>query len=170
MQQTMLALGALLILVTLTLNQQRSAFLVQKNAYLREMESATADFAEKRFHEVTAGLAFDNARVGMTILDTGTDDLTTEANFGPDPGDTGIDDIDDLHAVVDTTAHMLNNETFEIKATYSVRYVDPDNGTHSSTPTLAKEFYIEAIALDAIGEARAEYHFRKVVAITDYIN
>ena len=170
MQQSMLALGALLILVTLTLNQQRSAFLVQKNAYLREMESATADFAQKRFHEVTANLAFDEQRVGMTILDTGTSDLTPKLSLGKDGAEATIDDIDDLHTVVDTTTHELNKEQFEIRSEYSVQYVDPDDGTPSNTPTLAKEFTIDALALDAVGQARARYRFQKVVVISDYVN
>ncbi len=115
----MLSLGALLILVTLTLNQQRSAFLVQKNAYLREMETAAADFARVRLHEVTE-LDFDEARVGMTILDTNLSDLTPIAGFGADGGEVTPDDLDDLHEVTDTTSHFLNNEQFQIKATYSV--------------------------------------------------
>ena len=98
MHQTMLAMGALLILVTLTLNQQRAAFLVQKNAYLRELESAAADHARMRLHEITE-MDFDEARVGMTTLNTNTNDLTPSLNLGPDPGETpaNFDDIDDFH-------------------------------------------------------------------------
>ena len=170
----MLAMGALLILVTLSLNQQRSAFLVQKNAYLREMESAAADFAKVRLHEITQR-DFDESRVNMTILDTGLSDLTPLASFGyeggEDPADwTTLDDLDDFDGLVDTTAHALNNEQFTIKGEYSVRYVKAVDGDSSSVPTLAKEIQIQATALDGIGQAQAVVRFQKMVVITDYIN
>ena len=135
MHQTMLAMGALLILVTLTLNQQRAAFLVQKNAYLRELESAAADHARMRLHEITE-MDFDEARVGMTTLNTNTNDLTPSLNLGPDPGETpaNFDDIDDFHNLVDTTSRTLNDELFTFRSTYTVRYVEPD-GDVTLTPS-----------------------------------
>ncbi len=174
MQQTLLALGALLILVTLSLNQQRSAFLVQRSAYLREMESAAADYARMRLHEITEK-EFDENRVGMSVLNTGTTDLTPFASFGVDGGEDPLDpltfnDIDDFHAFTDTTDHVLNNETFVVRSTYSVQYVVPDDGTISGAPTLAKEFTVDVETLDSIGEARARVRFQKVIAISDYIN
>ena len=170
----MLALGALLILVTLSLNQQRSAFLVQRSAYLREMESAAADYARMRLHEITEK-EFDENRVGMTVLDTGTSDLTPFTSFGVDGGEDPTDpltfnDIDDFHAFSDTTNHVLNNETFRLRSTYSVQYVEPDDGSSSAVPTLAKEFTIDVETLDAIGEARARVRFQEVIAISDYID
>lgn len=170
----MLALGALLILVTLTLNQQRSAFLLQKNAYLREMESAAADFAKKRLHEISIK-DFDEARTGMTVLDPGLTDLTTFANFGTDPGENAyseltLDDIDDFHLHVDTTAHELNNEQFQIRAEYAVRYVQPNGEVSTTGPTLAKEVTVDARTLDTAGAARAHVRFQKVIVISDYIN
>ena len=174
MQQTMLALGALLILVTLTLNQQRSAFLLQKNAYLREMETAAADFAKKRLHEISIK-DFDEARTGMTILDPGLTDLTTFANFGADPGENvydffTLDDIDDFHGHADTTLHLLNGEEFQIVANYDVRYVKPDGDESLTGPTLAKEVTVDARTLDSVGAARAQVSFQKVIVISDYIN
>ena len=161
----MLALGALLILVTLSLNQQRSAFLVQRSAYLREMESAAADYARMRLHEITEK-EFDENRVGMTVLDTGTSDLTPFTSFGVDGGEDPTDpltfnDIDDFHAFSDT---------FRLRSTYSVQYVEPDDGSSSAVPTLAKEFTIDVETLDAIGEARARVRFQEVIAISDYID
>lgn len=175
MQQTMLALGALLILVTLTLNQQRSAFLLQKNAYLREMESAAADFAKKRLHEISIK-DFDEARTGMDILDPGVTDLTTYADFGTDPGENvynelTLDDIDDFHNHVDTTAHQLNNEEFQIRASYSVQYVEPDGtSTQTTAPTVAKQVTVDAVTLDSAGAARAHVRFQKVIVVSDYID
>lgn len=172
MQQTMLAMGALLILVTLSMNQQRSAFLVQKNAYLREMESAAADFAKIRLHEITQA-DFDEARVNMTILDTGVSDLTLATNFGTDPGEVNIadfDDLDDFAGYVDTTTHQLNLENFEIRSEFSVRYVQASDGKEASSPTLAKEVQIEATVLDRIGQAQAVVRLQKMVVITDYLN
>lgn len=167
MQQTLLALGALLILVTLTLNQKRSVFLVQKNAFHRELEAASADFAQKRLHEIVSGLAFDDQRVGITSLNTSTSDLTAIADLGADAGD--LDDIDDLHNTVDTTLHELNKEAFRIRANYSVRYVLP-NGNPAPSPTLAKEITVEAETLDSIGEARGKVRFQKIVVISDFVH
>ncbi len=169
MQQTMLALGALLILVTLTLNQQRSVILVQKNAYLREMESAAADFAQMRLHQITEK-DFDEARVGMTVLNTNTLDLTPSASFGAETGETSFatfDDIDDFHAFSDTTTHEMNDEEFVIRAEYAVRYVLPD-GTPTTTQTLAKEFTVNAETLDGAGFALGRVSFSKIIVISDY--
>lgn len=166
----MLAMGALLILVTLTLNQQRAAFLVQKNAYLRELETAAADHARMRLHEITQR-DFDEARIGMTSLNTTTTDLTPSLNLGPDGGETSaalFDDIDDFHNHVDTTQRMLNDELFTFRSTYTVRYVQPD-GDVTLTPTLAKEFIIDVESLDFVGDStRAIVRFQKVVAVSDY--
>ncbi len=175
MQQTMLAMGALLILVTLSMNQQRSAFLVQKSAYLREMESAAADFAKDRLHEVTEQAFFDEARVNMTILDTGVSDLTPIASFGIEGAEnladiSTLDDHDDFDGFVDTTTHQLNLESFEIVSEFSVRYVQASDGREATTPTLAKEVQIKATVLDRIGEAHAVARLQKMVVITDYLN
>ncbi|MEM8488368.1 MAG: hypothetical protein AAF564_22655 [Bacteroidota bacterium] len=175
MQQTMLAMGALLILVTLSMNQQRSAFLVQKSAYLREMESAAADFAKVRLHEVTEQAFFDEARVNMAILDTGVSDLTPPASFGTDPSEDAtniadFDDLDDFEGFVDTTMHQLNLEQFQIRSEFSVRYVQASDGKGVTFPTLAKEVQIEATVLDRIGEAQAVVRLQKMVVITDYLN
>ena len=166
----MLAMGALLILVTLTMNQQRAAFLVQKKAYLRELESAAADHARMRLHEITEK-EFDEARVGMTTLNTNTIDLTPALSLGPD--DAGevnfvtFNDIDDFHLHVDTMQRSLNDEIFTFRSTYSVRYVEP-NGDSTMTPTLAKEFTINVESLDSFGDARARVRFQKVIAVSDY--
>ena len=172
MQQTMLAVGALLIVITLTLNQQRSIFLVQQNAYLRELESVASDFAKKQLHDVTESVAFDEARLGMAALLTATSDLTNQASFGPDAGEVWpFDDVDDYHAYVDTTTHVINQESYQLRSSYSVQYVDPVTAVAAApgVKTLAKEVTINVETLDSIGAAVARISFQKVVVISDYL-
>ncbi len=169
----MLAVGALLIVITLTLNQQRSIFLIQRNAYLRELESVAADFAKKQLHDVTEGVAFDEARIGMAALLTTTSDLTHQGSFGPDAGEVfaSFDDVDDFHAYADTSTHVINNESYQLSSSYVVRYVDPVTAVEAApgVKTLAKEVTINVETLDSIGAAVARVSFQKVVVISDYL-
>ena len=175
----MLALGALLILVTLTLNQQRSIFLVQRSAYLREVESAAADYGAARLHQIAETVAYDEQRIGMTTLDSNTGDLTPDASFGPDGSETPgtFDDLDDFDGFVESNiTHTLSDEQYRFRATYSVRYVDPDNPDPNpngvpSGNTLAKELMVlveSADSLATINDVVARVVVKKVVAITDY--
>ncbi len=172
-QQSILALGALLILITVSLNQQRSTYLVHQSAYLREMESAASDLAKLRIHQITEGFAYDEARVGMSVLDTAVGDLTPPASLGPDAGEgpVSFDDIDDFNGHVDTLTHTLSNETYLFEATYTVRYVDPVTAdTTSLTRALAKQVIADVVSLDKVGHSAARVSFKKTVAITDFDN
>ena len=179
MQQTILALGALLILVTLTVNQQRSIFLVQRGAYLRELESAAADYGEARLRQIAETMAFDEQRVGMTVIDTNTGDLTPDAAFGPDGTETfaTFDDLDDFDGYVETdVTHTLSDEQYRFRATYNVRYVDPENPDPDPNGipagnTLAKEIMVLVESFDpltSVDDVVARVVVKKVVTISDY--
>ena len=173
-QQTMLALGALLILTTLTLNQQKSIFLVQRGAYVREIESAATDYAKIRLHQITEGLAFDEARIGMSVIDTGTNDLTLPLSLGTEGVEDAtdkltFDDIDDYNGFSETEAHTLSNETYFLRADYTVKYVNPVTAdTSSAARTLAKQVIINVASVDSVGSATARVSFKKTVAISDF--
>lgn len=174
-QQTMLAMGALLILSTLSINQQKSIFLLQKNAYVRELESVAVDWAKVRLHEIAEGEAFDEARISMTILDPDTGDLTLPASLGAEGGESTLgdfDDIDDYDGFVEIdTTHTLSNETYALQATYTVRYVDPLTAdTSSATRTLAKQIIADVVSLNSVGNATAHVTFKKTVTLSDYVD
>lgn len=172
--QTMLAMGALLILSTLSINQQKSIFLLQQGAHVRELESAAADWAKVRLHQIADGEAFDETRLSMTVLDTGTGDLTAPAALGADAGESVVgdfDDIDDYDGFVEDVTHTLSNETYALRATYTVRYVDPLTAdTSSAARTLAKQIIADVVSRDSVGYATAQVTFKKTVTISDYVN
>ena len=172
--QTMLAMGAMLILSTLSINQQKSIFLLQQGAQVRELESAAADWAKVRLHEIAEGEAFDEARLSMTVLDPDTGDLTAPTLLGSDSGESNaalFDDIDDYDGYVEDFTHTLSNETYALRATYIVRYVDPITAdTTSAAQTLAKQIIAHVVSRDSVGHKSAQVTFKKTVAISDYVN
>ena len=171
--QTLLAMGALLILSTLSINQQKSIFLLQKGAYIRELESAAADWAKVRLHEIAEAEAFDEARLSMTVLDPGISDLTLPSSLGKDAGEVGVadfDDIDDYDGYVEDFTHTLSNETYALRAIYTVRYIDPLTAdTSSVSQTLAKQIIANVVSRDSIGHSTARVTFKKTVTISDYV-
>ena len=172
--QTTLALGALLILSTLSINQQRSIFLLQKDAYVRELESAAIDWVKVRLHQIAEGNAFDEERLSMTVLDPNTSDLTMPASLGKDDGEIHVsdfDDIDDYDGLIEDFTHTLSNEKYGLRATYTVRYVDPLTADTSSVArTLAKQIIADVVSTDSIGTTTAHIIFKKTVALSDYVN
>jgi hypothetical protein len=177
MQQTLLALGALLIVTTISMNQQRSIFMLQRTAYLRELEAAASDYAQLRLSEV-ASLAFDEARIGMATLNTDISDLTASPSFGVEGGETAgtpatFDDIDDFHGYVDSTVtHTLSNETYRLRATYTVQYVDPISpGTvpPGGFKSLIKVVIVTVETREAIDEGYVRIIERRSIAISDYV-
>ena len=176
MQQTLFVLGALSIIMVITVNQQRAIFLNQKNAYKREIETVAADFARSRLEQIVNSVAFDESRVGGTDLDLDTSSLTSKANFGLDTGEqsnniASYDDLDDYHNYSEILSHPVSEDTFRLSATYQVRYVNPSiPGSESVVATLAKEVIAEIVSVDSIGGATARATVRKTMLATDYIN
>ncbi|MDZ4701575.1 MAG: hypothetical protein SH809_17825 [Rhodothermales bacterium] len=177
MQQTLLALGALLIVTTISMNQQRSIFMLQRTAYLRELEAAASDYAQLRLSEV-ASFAFDEARVGMATLNTDFADLTSSGAFGVESGETAgapatFDDIDDFHGLVDSTiTHTLSNETYPLRASYTVQYVDPT--APGSVPSGGFKSLIKVVILtvetrEAIDAGYVRIIERRSIAVSDYV-
>ncbi len=177
MQQTLLALGALLIVTTISMNQQRSIFMLQRTAYVRELEAAASDYAQMRLSEV-ASRAFDEARLTMTTLNTDVSDLTVSASFGVEgpeaAGNEGdFDDIDDFHGYIDSTiTHTLSDETYRLRESFTVEYVDPTSP--GTTPAAGFKSLIKVVILtvetqEAIGSGYVRIIERRSIAVSDYV-
>ena len=173
MQQSILALGALMIITMLSVQQQRSSFMVLEGMFLRELENAAADYAKKRTEEILDSVSFDESRVSSSELDTDVATLTAAAGFGPDVNEDDVasyDDLDDYHTYQETVTHVLSADTFRFNVSYDVRYVNPDNPSSTAlTPTLAKEFSILVLSTDSIGTQAAQYRMSKTVVVSDLL-
>lgn len=171
MQQTLFVLGSLLIIMIITVNQQRSIFMFQRNAYIREIESVAADFAKQQLEAISNSVGFDEARLGTVNFTTTTSDLTSVGSLGPDGAETAgsFDDLDDFDGHTETIFHIVSQDTFRFQATYSVQYVDPSNPSNTVTsPTLAKEIVATVISLNPIGAMTANVTFSKTMIAADY--
>ena len=175
MQQTLLALAGITIMATLSLNQQRSIFLVQRSAYVREMESAAQDFARLRLQQIIETAAFDESVVGTSPPPATTANLTTVGQFGPESNDTNagtttFDDLDDYHNFSETQSHLVNDSEFQFKATFTIRYINTAAPEAAATaPTLAKEITAEVVSVDTLANAVPRVTLKQIVAISDYL-
>lgn len=156
MQQTILALAAVLAFSYYALSRHHDDADLERHAISSEIERAMTDAARNRLALVEAE-AFDE------------DDLTVESirttpptsGLGPDAGETTVaayDDIDDFSGLSEMRAVTIDrslaaansslpagtrNVTFAI--TVAVRYVDAANpGVASAAPTMAKEVHVHA--------------------------
>ncbi|NNF59531.1 MAG: hypothetical protein HKN04_14945 [Rhodothermaceae bacterium] len=152
MQQTILALAAILAFSMFALNQHRATADVEHTANVSELELAATDVARQRLLEI-AGFAFDDADVGRSGLRTDETGLTPAANFGLG-GDAGEDasslpdDLDDFHGITDSVAVNWHGTDVQVLVASSVRYVQmdaPDRAAASAT--LAKEITVLAVNL-----------------------
>ena len=171
MQQTILALGALLIITMLAVQQQRASFINLEGVYIREIENAAADFAKKRSEEIISGAAFDETRTGSTDLDVDTSTLTGIGALGPDATENDIasfDDIDDYHGYTEQVVHVLSADSFRFDVSYTVEYVNPSSPSSTPTgPTLAKELTIMVLSQDSVGTRAAQYSQSETIIVSD---
>ncbi len=154
MQQTLMTLGALMIITMISVSQQRSNYLVVEGIYVREQESAAYDYATMRLEHITSKLTYDESMSdGETDPDLSLMSDTTI--FGPETGEINpddYDDIDDYHGYTETVSHVLSADTFWFDVSYSVRYVNPANPSQpTGSPTFAKELTVDVVSRDTIG-------------------
>ncbi len=178
MQQTILALGALLIIMMTAINHQRSTFLIQQNAFVREIESAAEDVVKKRLETLLNSEAFDESTTGGIVsLPSNTAGLAASGSLGPDAGETGptqpldqgfgsFDDVDDVHNYQHVVWHTISADTFRFQITYSVQYLDPSNNP-SLVPTFAKEISATAVSQDSVGTRVARFTTSRTAMIAD---
>ena len=141
MQETILALAALMIIMLIAVNQQRSAIRLHEQVYVREISQARNDLGTSLLEGIVNQKVFDETVI--TATDIPTDPNTLSAVLGPDDVATEFsaatfDDIDDFHLFSDTVAHVVSADTFRFQVDYSVTYLTPTN-TATSTRTFTKE-------------------------------
>lgn len=130
MQQTLLALLALLLAMLLTVQHQRRAAREHLMALRAEVGVMATGIAVDRLDEVSM-LAFDeNTRLEATVASAAG--LTAPAGFGAGL-DTPSDDVDDMHAVMVDTARVMGADTLWFRIHTAVTYADPADPDAATT-------------------------------------
>lgn len=181
MQQTILALGALLIIMMTAINHQRSTFLIQEASYVREIESAAEDLAKKRLETLLNTRRFDESTpASFTSLPSNTNGMTAAGSLGPEGGESGpvnpldedfgtFDDVDDVNNFQHTVWHTISADTFRFQVSYQVQYLDATNNP-SANATFAKEITAFVVSQDTIGARVARFSTSKTAMIADNMN
>ena len=171
MQQTILGLGALMIITMLSVQQQKSSMFMLEGIYSKELENAAADYGQKRMEQIINRVAFDETRLGTTEIDVDTQTLTSVQSMGPDSGENNeadFDDLDDFDDFQEDVRHVLSADTFRFSVSYEVNYVNPASPTNaSSSPTLAKELSISVQSQNAVGDRDIQFSMSKTILVTD---
>ncbi|MDZ4698297.1 MAG: hypothetical protein SH809_01215 [Rhodothermales bacterium] len=173
MQQTILAFGALMITMMITVNQQQSIFRVQQLSYVRELENAAIDFGARQLEEIMNTVAFDEATVGATKMTFGAGDFSQINEFGHDSGENGankatFDDLDDYDGFEETATHVMSADTFMFHVSYAVEYVSPSSpNTSPSSATFAKQITATIESDTMVGDKRAHVVMKRVTIVTD---
>ena len=175
MQQTLLALCAVLVFSIYALNSTRDEAATEIRSVSSGADEAATTVARARL-AVAARLAFDEQDIGRTTGGSTGGIRTTPSTsaIGPDAGEADMstfDDLDDLDGFTETRAGEAGtvrtaagaSGTLEFALTYRVRYVDPASPTVTAgAPTLAKEIWIRAEEVGARGRAASRFDLRRV--------
>ncbi len=173
MQQTILALGALMITMMITVNQQQSIFRVQQLGYIRELENAAMDFGASRLEQIMNTTAFDEVVVGATEMAFEASDFTNLAQLGPDGAEHAdqfatFDDLDDYDGFEETVTHVMSADTFRFQVSYVVEYISPSSpNVVPGSPTMAKQLTASIQSETMVGDKRANVVMKRVAIITD---
>lgn len=157
MQQTLLALAAVLAFSIFALTRHEDDAAMERRSISAHVERAAENLARARLSEISR-LAFDEADIGTDRIRTTPSTLP----LGADAGETSAADFDDIddpmsHAAVvgtpDIRAVPVGGGTVELQVEVSARYVQPnDPGTVSAVPTLAKEIAVRVTEVLAPGQ------------------
>ena len=166
MQQTLLALAAVLAFSVYAFSQHQATADVEKKVVTAEYEHAAAELAQRRLATVVT-YGFDEAdlgREGVRLTAAGL------SRLGPDDGEiteADFDDVDDFHAAPARPVDVLwMGQPLAFTDSVSVQYVDPVSLQPSATPTLAKEITVTLRALPAgwIGTPPVVAELRQIVS------
>ena len=170
MQETILALGALMIIMLIAINQQRSTIRIHEQVYVREISQARDDFATSLLEGIVNQMDFDEETIPLTSIPTNVNDMSLvlgpEGLLETDP--STFDDLDDFHAYRDTFQHIISADTFRFDVSFTVNYLTPTN-TISATRTFTKEITAQIDPLnnfDAYGRA-LRGNFSKTMIVSD---
>ncbi|MEM8484157.1 MAG: hypothetical protein AAF564_01350 [Bacteroidota bacterium] len=169
MQQTLMTLGALMIITMVSVNQQRANYIAVEGIYVREQESAALDYASLRLENIENSYAYDEATTDGSEPDLGT--MSDGNSFGPDTGENNeadFDDVDDYHNFTESISHAISTDTFRFDVTYSLRYINPAAPSQqTASPTMAKELTVAVVSQDTIGFRVAKYTGTKIILAAD---
>lgn len=169
MQETILALGALLIITLIAINHQRSTILIQEQVYLREISHARDDLGIKLLQSIVNEEEFDENTKNISSIPTDLSILTPAAGFGPDSGEhdmADFDDIDDYHGYRTTVTHVISADTFRFDVDFSVYYLTPQDSI-SSVQTVTKEIVLNMASVNAFGDRTVTGQFSITALVTD---
>lgn len=166
MQQTILALGALMIIMLTAISHQRSAIMIQEMSYVRELENAALSAAKTRADSIFISTAFDERWVGREHIPDRPDRLTPSNQFGIDSGDTFRDDLDDYNNLTVSYSHVIAQDTFRFIMNHSVTYID-DDGDPSNQFSFTKQIITEAVSVDTIGVRVPRASYQKTILISE---
>lgn len=157
MQQTLLALCAVLVFSYFALTRHGDDAALERRTVSDHIEQAAEDVARARLAELSR-LAFDEDDIGSARIRT----TPPVRPLGADPGEdtpATFDDVDDAisyAAVVGTPeirAVQIAGGTVELQVVVTARYVQPTNpGAASGSPTLAKEVAVQVTEALAPGQ------------------
>lgn len=158
MQQTILALAAILTFSFYALGRHHEDADLERRVITSEVERALTDAARNRMAEIER-LAFDEADVTVARLRNSP----PTSVIGRDAGETTVAHFDDIDDFAHLTAVLGGPEMHSVRIdagrrdgpsasdvqfalTVAVRYVDPQiPGLASSVPTMAKEVHVRAV-------------------------
>ncbi len=172
MQQTILALGALMIILVTALNHQKSVIMIQEASYVREIESAALDLAKLTIEENLIQTEFDQNWLGEVVFPSSPTELTSANTFGPDSGETNktlFNDVDDFHNFSETRTHSIGSDIFNFNVSYEVSYINTTTGDTTSAQTYAKQLTAHVISTDSIGFRVARASYSKTTIISEDI-
>ena len=174
MQQTILALAAILAFAYLALGRQRHDNDVERRAIGVEAELAATDLAQAQMSAMER-LAFDEDDTGRTGIRT----VPSAAPLGPDADETdtaAYDDVDDWHGHTSIVEVPVGQGAFRYRLRVRVRYVrDRDPSQGSGNATLTKELFVrvDEVPPAATDRPPAQAHLRRVVtpaSVASYIH
>lgn len=147
MQQTLLALLALLIATLLSFNQQQSDVQNQGQVVRAEFEQMALGVAAESA-QIIRSRAFDDATIGIpsdSIVPSSefTSSFSSGNDCEPFGGNTTCDDVDDFHEMVaDPVSFTFPQGEFDFTVEAEVRYVDEDLQPTGGTPSNQKQIIL----------------------------
>lgn len=149
MQQTLLALLALLLATLLSFNQKQAKVRHQQQVFRAEMEQMALGVANEAVQVIRAR-AFDEATRGVT-----SDSIVATSNFESTPFPSGNDckafggsdtcnDIDDFHEMVTATLPFtFPTGNFDFDVDVEIKYVDEDLQPTGGSRSSRKKIIVE---------------------------
>ena len=154
MPQTLIAFGAMILVMLFSMNQQQASLSHSQDIVNTEFE-LMANARAKEILQLVGSKPFDARIADGSVSPLSGDEpnvLTTHANFGEGNSFDNCEDIDDFNNMIPDTVYFEVREDvgFDFTVSAEVNYVSAD-GTVSQTPTWIKEVTLTIDALPGPG-------------------